>query len=267
MSSRVADGRLSVGTVRRIAAAIKLVAIVGIVLFGGFAVAVATAPGAVERAARGYVSHRLQAEVSALRADLPAIAALIPDPDLAALYAVRLCELQQQASAMAEALLDRWLLSLCKDACGDQAKTRALLHAAFSALPESTKTALGNLQSISQGRFDSIVDKLRHELTLISIANLVIFLFLLLVISITREQRLVILPAAMLAASTLVTLAFYVFGTNWWWAVLTDGYWGFGYLVLDAIVFALFVDIIVLRGIVTDIILGVIGALLSLIPV
>ena len=267
MSSRVVDRRLSVGTIRRIAIAIRAIAIVGIALFGGLAVVATTMPDAIERVARGYVSYRLHAEVAALRADSPAIAALIPDPDLAAMYAVRLRELQQQASAGAEALLDKWLASLCKDACGDQAKTRALLHAAFSALPESMKTALGNLQSISQGRFDSIVDKLRHELTLISITNLVIFLFLLLVASIAREQRLVILPAAMLAASTLVTLAFYVFGTNWWWAVLTDGYWGFGYFVLDAIVFALFVDIIAFRGIVTNAILGVIGAIVSLIPV
>ena len=108
---------------------------------------------------------------------------------------------------------------------------------------------------------------MRHELTLISITNLVIFLFLLLVASIAREQRLVILPAAMLAASTLVTLAFYVLGTNWWWAVLTDGYWGFGYLVLDAIAFALFVDIIVFRGIATKAILWVIGIFVSLIPI
>ena len=267
MSSRVADGRLSVGTIRRIAVAIKAVAIIGIVLFGGLTVVVATAPDAVERAARGFVSHRLHAEVAAIRAESPTIAALIPDPDLAALYAVRLRELQRQASVVAEALLDKWLASLCKDACGDEARTRALLHATFSALPENTKTALGNLQAIGQGRFDSIVDKLRHELILVSVANLAIFLFLLLVASIAREQRLVILPAAMLAASTLVTLAFYVFGTNWWWAVLTDGYWGFGYLVLDGIVFALFVDIIVLRGIVTEAILGLIGALVSAIPV
>jgi hypothetical protein len=267
MSSRAADGRLSVGTIRRIAVVIKVIAIVGSALFGALAVVVATAPGAVERAARGYVSYRLQAEVAAVRAGSPAIAALIPDPDLAAMYAVHLRALQQQASAVAEALLDKWLASLCRDACEDEAKTRALLHAAFSALPENTKAALGNLQSIGQGRFVSIVDKLRHELTLISVTNLAIFLFLLLVASIAREQRLVILPAAMLAASTLVTLAFYVFGTNWWWAVLTDGYWGFGYLVLDAIVFALFVDIIVFRGIITNAILSVIGALVSLIPV
>jgi len=135
--------------VRRIAVAIKAVAIIGIVLFAGLAVLVTTRPDAVERAARGYVTHRLQAEVAAIRADSPAIAALIPDPDLAALYAVRLRELKQQASAVAEAVLDKWLASLCKDACGDQVKTRALLHAAFSALPESTKTALSNLQSIS----------------------------------------------------------------------------------------------------------------------
>ena len=189
------DGRLSAGAIRRIAVAIKAVAIIGIVLFGGLALVVATAPGAVERAARGYVSHRLQAEVAAIRAGSPAIAALIPDPNLAALYAVQLRALQQQASAAAEALLDKWLASLCKDACGDVAKARGLLHAAFSALPESTKTALGNLQAIGQGRFESIVDKLRHELTLISVANLAIFLFLLLVASIAREQRLVVLPA------------------------------------------------------------------------
>jgi len=262
----VADGRLSAGTIRRIAIAIKGVAIIGIVLFGALAVVVTTAPGAVERAARGYVSHRLQAEVAAIRAGSPAIAALIPDPDQAALYAVHLRALQQQASAVAEAVLDKWLASLCRDACGDLAKARALLHAAFSTLPESTKTALRNLQSISQGRFESIVDKLRHELTLVSVANVAIFVFLLFVASIAREQRLIILPAAMLAASTLVTLAFYVFGTNWWWAVLTDGYWGWGYLMLDAIVFALFVDIIVLRGMITELILGMIGAALSLVP-
>jgi hypothetical protein len=174
--------------------------------------------------------------------------------------------MQRLASARAEALLDKWLASLCKDSCGDQAKTRAVLHAAFSALPESTKAALVNLQAISQGRFDAIVGKLRHELTLISVTNLALFLVLLFVVSVAREQRLVILPAAMLAASTLVTLAFYVFGTNWWWAVLTDGYWGWGYLMLDAIVFALFVDIIVLRGMITELILGMIGAALSLVP-
>ena len=87
------------------------------------------------------------------------------------------------------------------------------------------------------------------------------------IVSRLKAEKRGVLIAGMLAASTLVTLAFYVFGTNWWWAVLTDGYWGFGYLVFDAIVFALFVDIIVFRGIVTNAIVGVIGAVVSPTPV
>jgi len=267
MSSRVVDRRLSVGTIRRIAIAIRAIAVVGIALFGGLAVVATTMPDAVERAARGYVSYRLHAEVEALQANSPEIEILIPDADLAAIYAARLRELQQQASAVVEAVLDKLLATQCKDACGDHAKARALLHAAISALPEETKTALNNLQSIAQGRFDSILGKLRHELTLISVVNLAIFVFLLLVGLIAQEQRLVVLPAGMLAASTLVTLAFYVFGTNWWWAVLTDGYWGSGYIALDAIVFALFVDIVLLRGFVTNVILSVIGSVVSAIPI
>lgn len=266
MNFRASERWLSAGAIRRIGIATRAIAIVGTVLFGTLTAVVTMAPDIVERAARGHISHRLRAEVDALRTGSPAIAALIPDTELAATYAARLRDLQQRASVAVDAILDKWLASMCKEACGDVSKTRALLHAALSVLSEDAKAALNNLQSIAQGRFDFIFGKLRHELTLISAINLVVFLLLLLVVTVAREQRLVVVPAAILATSTLLTLGIYVFGTNWWWAVLTDGYWGYGYAAVDAIVFALLVDIVLFRGTITGFILQTIGTAISLIP-
>src|SRR5262249_32129304 len=163
------------GTIRLVAVAIRAIAVLGIAIFGTLAIVATKAPELVERAARGYLTDRLRAEVIALRSDAPEIAVLIPDAQVALAYAARLRALEQRGSAAAEVLLDRLLTCLCKDACGDRIKARTLLQAALKAVPEETQTALRNLQAIAQGRFDSILAKLRHELTLVAVVNVAIF--------------------------------------------------------------------------------------------
>ena len=130
--------------------------------------------------------------------------------------------------------------------------------------PAETRTAVENLSAVAQGRFDVIFEKLRRELILISTINAVIFALLFLVSLGARAWRLAVLPATLLAAATVTSLAIYAFGTNWWWAILTDGYWGWSYLVLDGVIFLIFFDIVVLRGAVTGLIMDMIG---SVVPV
>ncbi len=264
MSSPAADALLPVAAIRRIGMAVRIIAVIGAVLFGGIAVLATAAPEMLERAARGYISHRLQVEVGALRAGLPEAGQLLPDAQLAQKYAEQLRAAQERFPAELEALVDKLIGCLCKTDCASRIKARALFDIGLKALPPDTRTALDNLRAIAQGRFDSIFDKLRHELALISTINAVIFLLLFLIALGAKAQRLAVLPAAMLTIATVISLAIYAFGTNWWWAILTDGYWGWSYLTLDGVIFLLFVDIIVLRGFITNAIVSAIG---SVIPV
>jgi hypothetical protein len=256
-----APNALTMGAVtRRITQAVRAVAVVGVVLFGALAILAAAAPDVLERAARGYVSHRLQREVAALRADLPEATRLLPDAELARQYAETLRAAQERLPSALEALIDKLIGCLCKHECESRITARTLFELGLNALPAETRTALENLRAITQGRFDVIFEKLRRELLLISTVNTVIFAFLFLASLRARAWRLVVLPAALLAAATVTSLAIYALGTNWWWAILTDGYWGWSYLVLDGVIFLIFIDIVVLRGAVTGVIMDVIGS-------
>jgi hypothetical protein len=263
MSSPATDALLPVAAIRRIGLAVRVIAVIGAVLFGGIALLVTAAPEVLERAARGYISHRLQVEVGALRAGLPEGGQMLSDAELARKYADQLRAAEERYPSELEALLDKLIGCLCKRDCASRIKARAVFDFALKALPQETRTAMENLRAVAQGRFDAIFDKLRHELTLISTINAVIFVLLFLIALGGKAQRLAVLPAAMLAIATVVSVAIYAVGTNWWWAILTDGYWGWSYLTLDGVIFLLFVDIVVLRGFVTGMIVDALGSVFS----
>jgi hypothetical protein len=260
MSSPATDALLPAVAIRRIGLVVRIVAVVGTVLFGGIALLATAAPETLERAARGYISYRLQVEVGALRAGLPEAGQMLSDSELARKYAEQLRVAQERYPSELEALLDKLIGCLCKTDCVSRIKARAVFDFALKALSPETRTALENLRAVAQGRFDSIFDKLRHELTLIATINAAIFGLLFLVAFGAKAQRLAIVPAALLTVATVISLAIYAFGTNWWWAILTDGYWGWSYLALDGVIFLLFVDIVVLRGFVTGMIVDALGS-------
>ena len=262
MSSPAADALFPVAAIRRIGWVVRIIAVVGAVLFGGIAILATAAPDLLERAARGYISHRLQVEVGALRAGLPEAGQMLSDAELAQKYADQLRAAQERFPSQLEALVDKLIGCLCKADCVSRTKARAVFDFALKALPPETKTALENLRAVAQGRFDSIFDKLRHELTLISTINAAIFIVLFLIAFGAKAQRLAVLSAAMLTISTVISLGIYAFGTNWWWAILTDGYWGWSYLTLDGAVFLVFFDIVVLRGFVTNMIVNALGSMI-----
>jgi hypothetical protein len=263
MSSPAADALFPVDAIRRIGWVVRIIAVIGAVLFGGIALLVTAAPEVLERAARGYISHRLQVEVGALRAGLPEAGEMLSDSELAQKYADQLRAVQERYPSELEALLDKLIGCLCKRDCASRIKARAVFDFTLKALPPETKTALESLRAVAQGRFVSIFDKLRHELTLISTINAAIFIVLFLIAFGAKAQRLAVLPAAMLTISTVISLGIYAFGTNWWWAILTGGYWGWSYLTLDGVVFLVFFDIVVLRGLVTGMIVDALGSVFS----
>ena len=230
---------------------VKAIALAGVILFGAIALVVVLSPRILERAAHGYVSHRLQAEIESLAGGSVAISELTDDPALVQRYADQL----NAGGAALRAAVEQWLQRLvecaCKFDCAARAKARILLDTVVAAAPADVRATILNVRAIAQGRFDIVFAKLRHEILLISVINAAIFAALLLIAWIGKSWRALIPPAALLTASTLITAGMYVFGTNWWWTVLTDGYWGMGYLALDAIVALFLLDNLFLDGKIT----------------
>jgi hypothetical protein len=243
---------------------VKAIALAGVILFGAIAIVVAFSPRILEQAAHGYVSQRLQAEIESLAGGSLEISELTDDPALVQRYADQLTAGGAALRAAVEQWLQRLVECACKFDCAARAKARILLDAVVAAAPADARAAILNIQAIAQGRFDIVLAKLRHEILLISAINTAIFAALLLIAWIGKSWRALIPPTALLSASTLITAGMYVFGTNWWWTVLTDGYWGMGYLALDAIVALFLFDAFFLDGKITTGLMDSISAILSM---
>jgi len=267
MSFPAADGRLSTDAIRHWAIAVRAVAVAGIILFGGLALVATAAPAFVERAAHGYTSQRLHDEIESLVGGFVEISQLIDDPELVQRYAAQLTARGAELRAAVTRVLDKLVECSCRHDCAARAKARIAFDAIVAAAPAEMGAAVTNIQAIAQGRFDIIFAKLSRELLLISLINTAIFAALLVVAWVGKATRALILPAALLSASIVITAGIYLFGTNWWWAVLTDGYWGMGYLTVDGIVTLFLCDIFFLEGRVTlGLIEGISDALSVLVP-
>lgn len=257
MNSREADP----DWLRSMAVAVRAIAVVGVILFGALAILVSMAPASVERAARGYVSQRLESELQALTGGSVALSGLIGDSELRERVAEQLARLNNKLPESAEHLLAKFADCLCLHDCAARTKARAIFDAVMAVASEETRALVLNLGAVAQGRFDTILGKLRHELILNFSLNAAIFGILLLATFRARGKRTVVVPAALLTLSTIISVGVYLIGTNWWWAVLTDGYWGMGYLLFDAIVMLFLLDIICFEGRVTE---GLINAIADL---
>lgn len=250
-----------------IGASVRVVALIGVLLFGAIATLVAVAPAMIERAAQGYLSQRLQGELKSLTGGVVDASELIADPGLQQRYHAALNALGGKLPDAIDKLFASLTACLCKHDCGARAKAQVLFDALLATLAEDARAFVSNLNAVASGRFDVILAKLRHELLLVSAINAAIFGALFLACLRFPRRKAVIMPAALMAVSTLITAAIYFIGGDWWWTVLTDGYWGMGYLTIDAIVAVFLIDILFFDGrVTTGLIDGVADALSSLRP-
>jgi hypothetical protein len=100
-------------------------------------------------------------------------------------------------------------------------------------------------ERVYQRRLDALV----RELQLFAASNLALFAAIAVVCVSCRERAVsLILPAAILTATTLAAAALYALAGDWLWSFLTGEYVGVYYLVSIGIVSALLVDIVCNRA-------------------
>src|SRR5262249_43081786 len=127
---------------------------------------------------------------------------------------------------------------------------------------EDLRWLLVNLRAVAQNRYAQIVDKLRGELGFFASSNVVVFGLLFLATFFMRGRySLLILPALLLLASTIISVGIYAFGQNWFYVILFDHYMRYWYVAIDLAIFAFFVDWFMLRGRITANLLKVLTAI------
>ena len=250
---------------------LRLIGVLGLLIFGLLISVTFLSPGAVEESAKGFVKHQIETEIRARQQ-------AVVDSDMAAQALVIAQGLGLESEVIQRSLdrnLPQVIAGVVASMCGyDCAKSRALAESITSGYLERLErieVAEHTLGDIIKAKYVDIVAALKFDLRVFLGSNLFMFLALLLV-SYAKPQALVHLfvPAVLLFASTIAASAIYVFGQDWFYAILYNDYMGFGYLAYLSLIFGVLMDIAVNKARVTSSaingVANALGSALSVVP-
>jgi len=134
----------------------------------------------------------------------------------------------------------------CKENFAEESAERAAnIRARLEGRAQALGLAQNRLVDIIQGKYDEINGALRTDITIFLSTNLLAFAAIFGATLIRSERRkLTIYPALLLAVAVVICSYFYIFDTDWFWAILFQKYWGFGYALFIALIFGFLVDIV-----------------------
>jgi|SRR5882724_2791479 len=245
--------------------ATRIVAAVGIAFYICVLGVVTFAPNLLEQSARVFATSRLHEEIEAVASDQR----LERAREITDRQAVELMEAAVVAQAQLHEQFDRAMIEivsvLCRFDCGARQMWLDIFERSIEKKWSEAAQAIKNLKAIAQSRFSEIMLKLRAELMFFTVSNVAILAMLFVATLFARGRYNVLgLPALLCVVGTTISAGLYVFGQNWFYAILFDNYMRTGYLVLDFSVCLLLIDWFVLRGRITA---QVLGALPAAIPV
>ena len=223
---------------------LRIISLVGLAIFGGLLLVILVAPAQVERAAKAFLIAEVKAEVqSALESPKTASAKQI--------YGTLQDQLAEQSAATRAYLQARFaekiaamIAKLCKLDCEASSRLAQALEQGFKAQLAKLKIVTAKVKDLAQEKYDKTLDKLLRELTIFSASNSVAFALLFALSFLRRDQaRALALPAWLLFCSTAIACGVYLFGQNWFYAILLDNYVGYGYPAYIGIIFVFLMDI------------------------
>jgi hypothetical protein len=243
---------------------LRLLGLCGILLFGlGFA-ATFLAPLHYERAAKAFVTAKLQQQVRQ-RVEV------VGDGRLAAV-ALRL---QQQYQADIDAMRTQLLSGI--DAriaaavarmqdidCECRQRMRAGLEAAGRLQITRLERAEPQLRRLIEGGYGGIVADLLRDLRIFTGVNLLAFALLVLLSALKPQHvRQLFVPGLLLAVASIAASGIYLFGQNWFFTLLYNDYVGASYAVWLLLVYGLLLDVALFRARVTSRLLEAVASALG----
>lgn len=136
--------------------------------------------------------------------------------------------------------------------CNDPAKKQAradAIRAGLMAQAAELGVAQNQLTDFIKGKYDKIIGALKTDLTIFLATNLIAFAAVFAVSFVRREHRgLVVIPGFLLLISAAIASWFYIAEQDWFYTIVFQNYYGWGYAVVIGLIFGLLLDIIVNRA-------------------
>lgn len=229
---------------------LRALGLLGVVGFGVLFLVLLAYPKELERSAVGFIKQRIEAD---LRERFPGLGrdALTQGAErLSAGLAERQRRLRQAIDDGLPALISEVVAGHC--GCVAKVELAQSIEEGMRETLARLKSARGRLAEVIRDRYDAILAALRHELMIFLGTNLAAFGLVLAAAGLRGESsRPILLPAALLVVTVVLSSGLYLFNQDWFYAVLFQNYVGYGYAVGMAVIYALLVDIVMNRARVT----------------
>lgn len=250
---------------------LRLIGLVGLLVFVPLFAATFASPIQVERAARSYIE-------SEIKGHLQRVLGMASDKAQETRAGALAKKLAERHKEKIDALRARVASGLNERIAAEVARLqdlncecRALLHrgldAATAAGIAELESAEPQLRLIIEGKYAELVTGLMLDVRIFAGTNAAAFLILL-VLSLTRQDRIrqLFIPGLLLAAATVIAAFFYLFGQNWFFAVLHADYMGWAYTAWTLVIFGFLSDIALFKARVTTAILDLFTATANATP-
>lgn len=235
---------------------LRSVGLFGLLIFGVAFALTFLSPIHYEKAARGFLETRIEAQVRERLEIVPEgvregrIARLAQalaerhEAEIAELRERLVSGLNAQVAAVVERMQD--LSCECR-----QFMTQAL-DVATSLRISSLERAEPQLRRVIEGRYGEIVSELLRDLRIFTGTNLAAFALLLgLSFAKPGQVRQLFVPGVLLAVAAVVASAIYIFGQNWFFTLLYSDYVGMAYAVWLLLIYGFLADIALFQARVT----------------
>jgi len=251
---------------------LRIVGIIGAIIFGTFFFFTYGVPGHVEKIAKEFIELQVEKEVNER---IDAADKIIENKTLAKLAGALLEkndeEIGELQRGLKEGLHEKIAQSIAEMrdlSCECRKKYANYIKAGMQLQILSMKGENERLLDFVKGKYMHVVKKLTTDIRVVTGSN--VFLFLLLVLlSFLKPNAIthLFLPGVLLFISTLACTYFYVFEQNWFFTIIYNDYVGWGYLVYVGLLFMFLCDIAFNRGRVTTAILNALSKVVGSVTV
>ena len=238
---------------------LRITGFLGVLLFGALLALVVSQPNVFERSALSFVKKEVTQEVLERYPDLAnhPVGSVVKEGlgRLSKQLGIQRDDLNTLAASDYPEVWGPIIESFCT--CGSpspegtQARIAAI-RAGLKARAEAIGINQAQVIEFMQGQYKATVDALRGDLMIFLSVNALAFIAVLGATFVPRERRhAVVVPAALLVVATILSVIAYVFGTDWFYAILFRNYVGIWYGVGLLFVFGFLADIVINRARVT----------------
>ena len=225
---------------------IRIIGILGAVFFAAGLVVLTVLPKQFERTALGFAKIEIQTEIQARYPGLGEGKTATGLKSLSEKLGTRQDRLQNTIGSDLPDLIAKTIAAYC--GCTDQKKIEgraATIRKGLKARIGKLGIAQNQITQVIHNKYDQIISALKTDLMIFLFTNLTAFAAVFAVSFVRREHRgLVVIPGLLLLIAASAASWLYIAEQDWFYTIIYQDYYGWGYAILMGFIFGLLVDII-----------------------